>query len=112
MANDALSLRPCDSCGGPIAPVFFVVRVSQALINEPVVNRFIGMAHFFGGNVGISSVFDPGDDAFVIMGDKNKELMNEVFICNRCMFEKFSDLFVLVEKQDHIRNSDAGSGDE
>ena len=94
-------LRPCDNCGGKIAPVFTVVRFSQALINAEAVNQFIGIHRFFGGRAGPALVanFAPAsDDAALIFGDKDKALETELLICQDC-FTGEINLAMLMERR-------------
>lgn len=80
-------LRPCDNCAGPIAPNFYVVRVSLALVKAGAVNQFLGMHQFFGGRAGAALVenFAPAStDAVIVAGDKEPSLMLELFICQAC----------------------------
>lgn len=76
-------LRPCDSCSGSIAPSFYVVRVSLALIKPQAVNEFFGMHQFFGGKAGPALIenFAPASlDAVTIAGDKEPSLMTELTV--------------------------------
>lgn len=94
-------LRPCDNCGGKIAPAFYVVRFSQALINAEAVNQFMGIHQFFGGRAGAALVenFAPAaGDAALIFGDKDKALETELFICEGC-FTNSLNLAMLMERQ-------------
>lgn len=94
-------LRPCDHCAGPIAPAFYVVRFSQALINAQAVNEFMGMYRFFGGRAGPALVenFAPAStDAALIFGDKDKQLETELLICQDC-FTGPINLAMLMERR-------------
>lgn len=94
-------LRPCDNCGGPIAPAFTVVRFSQALINADAVNEFMGMHRFFGGRAHPALVenFAPASrDAALIFGDKDKLLETELLICQDC-FTGEINLAMLMERR-------------
>jgi hypothetical protein len=95
-------LRPCDQCAGPIAPSFYVVRFSQALIRAKAVNEFLGMHQFFGGkaNAALVENFAPAStDAALIFGDQNKTLQTELFICEECFLHGPIDLAMLMERR-------------
>lgn len=92
-------IRPCDNCRGKIAPVFYVFRISQAIFT-PEANRTLAMMQYLGGNVELGELFAPGsDDAVVVMGDKEKELMLELFICQQCFLKGPLDLAILWERR-------------
>lgn len=95
-------LRPCDQCGKPIAPAFYVVRFSQAFIKADAVNEFMGMRQFFGGRAGTALVenFAPAStDAVLVFGDKDKKLETEAFICQGCFLEGLVDLAQISERR-------------
>jgi hypothetical protein len=80
-------LRPCDNCGGKIAPSFFRLKVTQALINADAVNEFLGMHQFFGGRASHALVenFAPkAHDAVLFFGDKDPQLETTLLICVSC----------------------------
>jgi hypothetical protein len=94
-------LRPCDNCAKAIAPAFYVVRFSQALINAQAVNEFMGMHQFFGGRASAALVenFAPASaDAALVLGDKDKDLETELFICQDCFCGEI-DLAMLMERR-------------
>jgi hypothetical protein len=92
-------LRPCDKCGKKIAPIFYVIRVTQALFTQAA-NRTLGMIQYMGGNVMLGEEFAPeAEDAVLVMGDKQKELMVELFICQPCFLDGALDLASLWEKR-------------
>jgi hypothetical protein len=95
-------LRPCDQCAGPIAPSFYVVRFSQALINANAVNEFIGMHTFFGGRASAALVenFAPASiDAAIVFMDQDRTLQIELFICQECFLNVPLDLARLMEQR-------------
>ncbi len=92
-------VRPCDKCGGKIAPVFYVIRFSQALFT-PAAQRTLGMIQYMGGNLALGEMFAAeADDAVLVMGDKQKELMVELIICQPCFLGGSLDLASLWEKR-------------
>jgi hypothetical protein len=112
MAIKVSELRPCDHCGGPIAPMFYVVRLSLALIDHRAVNEFMGMHQFFGGRAPVALVenFAPSAaDAVLVAGDKEPSLMTECWICQDCYLGTPLNLARLTEsrhartrKEDHM----------
>jgi hypothetical protein len=101
-------LRPCDNCAGPIAPTFYVVRFSQAIINAAAVNEFMGMHQFFQGKASAALVenFAPAaGDAALVFGDKDKTLETELFVCQRCVLAGPIDLAMLQERRNHQTKS-------
>jgi hypothetical protein len=91
--------RPCDKCGKKISPIFYVIRFSQALFT-PAANRTLGMIQYMGGNVALGEEFAPeSDDAVLVLGDKQKELMTELFICQPCFLMGALDLASIWEKR-------------
>lgn len=93
-------LRPCDKCHGRIAPHFYVVRLSQALIRPAAINQFMGMHQFFGGRASMALVenFAPeADKAAVVFGDDDPTLMTELYLCQDCVIGGAIDLAMLIE---------------
>ena len=109
-----LDLRPCDKCGGPLAHGFYVLNISQALINHKVVNEFMGMHQFFGGqSLQLTELFSPSaDDAVLVFGEKDPGLMTRLFICQDCFLQKDLDLALLMEKEGHRGEVDPGEDEE
>jgi hypothetical protein len=101
-------LRPCDNCGGPITPFFYVVRMSLAFIREEAVNQFIGMHRFFGGRASPALVenFAPAAATGVkVAGDEEPTLMTELVICQRCYLDQPIDLALLTERRSQAHNA-------
>lgn len=101
MAIKVSELRPCANCKGPIAPAFYVVRFSQALINAEAVNEFMGMHRFFSGRAGpalIENFAPASNDAALVFGDKDPNLQTEIFICQGCFTDNIN-LAMLMERQ-------------
>jgi hypothetical protein len=107
MTMKVSDLRPCDKCGGKIAPLFYRVRFTQALINPDAVNQFVGMHRFFGGKASAALVenFAPAStDAVLFFGDKDRSLEVELLICNDCFLNGGIDLAMLSEKRNAGRS--------
>jgi hypothetical protein len=106
-------LRPCDNCGGVIAPMFYVVRFSIALFKKQAVNEVMGMTQYFGGALDLAEMF-VGDDEVVrvAMDDQEtKMLRTELYICQECYLMKPLHLAVLAEKVNE-RSKKKGENDE
>lgn len=93
-------LRPCDNCGGAIAPIFNIVKTSIAVINTGSANKTLGLAQYFGeGSAGLALAEVMGDqsDAVKIGSEHAKELETEIFLCQECHMTEIN-LAVIVEK--------------
>lgn len=90
-------LRPCDNCGGKIAPAFYVVRISPAFI-VPAARQTLGLMEMFHGNLRLAELFTPEPDAVRVAGDEEKTLMTELLLCENCYLMGKVDLVVLSEK--------------
>jgi hypothetical protein len=79
-------VRPCDNCGGPIAPIFNVIRVSPAIFNPREVNQVLGMTQMFGGALGLAEVMAGGNDAVKVAIDDPayKDSVVDIYLCNKC----------------------------
>lgn len=105
-------LRPCDNCGGPIAPAFYRVKVTQALINADAVNEFLGMHLFFGGRASAALVenFAPkSNDAALIFGDKDPQLETTLLLCQGCAIGASIDLGLLLSRHEQHGNGSAAA---
>lgn len=96
-------LRPCDNCGQKIAPLFYVARVSQAMV-MPAANQVLGMTQYFNGNLALAEMFAPEDEVVKVFGEEKKELMDELLLCSDCACEKYLNLLVLVEKRNQAKS--------
>ena len=81
-SNRKLSqIRPCDFCGGKIAPIFFVVQVKHAAFNARACNQTLALAQGFGLGLGIAEAMGArADEAVVVL----EEGCTELFVCNNC----------------------------
>lgn len=89
-------LRPCDKCGGKIAPVFYVVRVSLAIVT-PAANTTLGLNQMFRGNLALAEVFTSEPHPVKVAGDEDPNLMTELFLCQNCYVGEVN-LAMLAEK--------------
>jgi hypothetical protein len=116
-------LRPCDACNGPLqgkpggvrSATWYVVRVTQAMLNPKAAGRTLGLAQFFGqGSISPAALNlaevmgDCGDDAVMILGDKEPALTTELFICFDCYCGPL-DLASVVERRARA-TEEAGDG--
>lgn len=92
-------LRPCDKCGGLIAPLFTVVRVSQAMINERAARGVLGLTTMFNGALGLAEAMAPEPEAVMVFGDKDGRLMTEILLCQECALMSPVSLGSLVERR-------------
>lgn len=90
-------LRPCASCGGKLTPMWYVIRVSHALINPTAGNQVLGLTQMFGGNLALAEVMAPETDCVLITGDKEPSLMTEIHICQDCFLMKPIEMGILME---------------
>ena len=60
-------LRPCDNCGGPIAPIFYRIKLEfrQMMIDQTAVNQVLGTAQILGGNLRLGRAMSPDGEAAV-----------------------------------------------
>lgn len=79
-------LRPCDACGGKVAPVFYLVRFSVVAFNPQSVNEVLGLTQYFQGALGLAEVFAPDPEVATVAMDSAefKDLAVELFICSAC----------------------------
>lgn len=93
-------LRPCDNCRGAVAPHFWVLRLTQAMVNARATNEVLGLNQIFGGSaLGLAEVMAPAaDDAVLVMGDKEPQLVTTLFICSTCFLNGAVDLALLFEQ--------------
>ncbi|NJN54002.1 MAG: hypothetical protein HC804_04120 [Anaerolineae bacterium] len=60
-------LKPCDNCGGPVAPIFYraELKFRQVMIDMTAVNQVMGTAQILGGNMRLASVMSPNQDILI-----------------------------------------------
>jgi hypothetical protein len=90
-------LKPCAVCQGKIAPVWYVVRFTQAMINPLAANQVLGLRQIFGGSMALAEAMAPEPDCVLVFGDENPELMYEVNVCQDCFLGKPLDMAILME---------------
>lgn len=92
-------LKPCAICRGPLPPIWYVVRMSMALLDKNATNAVLGLNQIWSGNaLGLAEVMVPGADEAVIIGmDRDKELMTEIHVCSDCYLMRQVSLAELSE---------------
>lgn len=80
-------LRPCDNCGGIVAPQFYIVQTSLAIINPQAANATLGLTQMFGGHLALAEAMSPDAEAVKIAGEFNKELWTELRVCAKCYMQ-------------------------
>lgn len=91
-------VRPCDNCGQKIAPIFYVLRISQAMFLQTQTNQILGMAQYFQGALGLAEIMSSDAEAVMIFGEKDPTLMDELFLCQNCQMSELN-LAALLEKR-------------
>ena len=90
-------LRPCASCKGKLAPVWYVIRVSQAMLKPCATNQVLGLAQMFGGSLSLAETMAPESDCVLVMGDQEPSLMTEIHVCQECFLMGKIELPVMME---------------
>jgi len=100
-------IRPCDSCGGAIAPIFRVVQIKMGVFNPEQVNAVLGLNTIFGGALGLAGVMAPGDPVHIC---EEPDGLIELFLCNTCYCEAVN-LAALAEilSDKQARNTEAAA---
>ncbi len=84
-------MRNCDACGKNMLKMemFYVVRSSTAFVSPRALQQIVGIASIFGGlmSLPVAESFSPNPEVVVIVGDQDKSLMTEVFLCQDCYME-------------------------
>jgi hypothetical protein len=77
-------IKPCESCGGKLGPIFYVVKVAQAVVNVGAVNRHVGMTQHFQGHAALAAVFSPDETLEEIAEGPDANRWPEATICADC----------------------------
>ncbi len=78
-------LKPCDHCGGPLPPSWWIVRVSQAMLDREATQETLGLMQMLGGSLAIAEAMGArSEEAVLVMGDKVTGLWTEIFLCQDC----------------------------
>lgn len=90
-------LKPCAVCGGKLVPIWYVLRISQAMLKPNAANTVLGLRQMFGGSIALAEAMAPEPDCVLVMGDQEPLLMDEIHVCQACFLEKSLDMPVLME---------------
>lgn len=90
-------LRPCDHCGGPVIPIFYVVKASIAVFNANATNENLGLMRMLGGSLSLAEVMSSEPEAVKIGGEEDKQLWTEIILCQNCYCSDMN-LAVLAEQ--------------
>lgn len=82
----AKDLRPCDSCGKPLAkcegePVSlsaYRIRFDSLFLDQHALQQMGGLSIFFGGNEVLAGIFTPGPELYKCFG------RDELLVCLHC----------------------------
>jgi len=75
-------IRPCDCCGGKIAPAFYRASIEHMLINFNVIQQHAGLAAML-GSPGLATVMGDGSDAAQAVSSEK-----DIIVCQLCALEK------------------------
>lgn len=104
-------LRPCDACGGVIAPQFYVLKLSLAIIDAREANNTLGLTQMFGGALGLAEAMSPTPNAVKIAGEHDARLWDTLFLCRDCVLLKEDlDLGQLLAKRQDELEAEQRSG--
>ncbi len=87
-------LRPCDKCGGQIAPVFHVVEVTQAIVDGAAASREYATAQMMGGSITLASILGANENVVKLVPHSTK-----LFLCQECAMSGELNLAELVERR-------------
>ena len=107
----ARDIRPCDFCGGPIVPFFYVIDIRMAAFDAQNVNQLLGMNQFFGSkpeSMKLAEIFTPGSSQLAAICDE-PEMRQRVYACNECYLLKLTELYLAASARAEAR---ARAGDE
>lgn len=113
------SLKPCACCRGPLrspmCATWYVIRMTQAMVNRQHANEVVGLNTMFGGAFGLAEMMAPAaDKAVMILGDDEPKLMTEIHVCFDCLVGKMGMLSSAMElaREDAAAEAEAGGAGE
>lgn len=101
-------LRPCDNCGNKLAPAPYRLHLTQGLFNAVSVNTNLGMMYMLGDSLTLAEVMSPNSEVLEFFGDKNKDLEDEILLCQDCVMTKDISLALLIERVNQREKSKNG----
>jgi hypothetical protein len=106
-------LRPCTVCGGNIVPLFYVVRITAAMVLPQAAHHVIELTEIMGGmansaalHVAEALVSDP--ECVKILGDEERQLWTELSICQECFTTKDFSLPTLMGRATERKDARLG----
>lgn len=97
-------IRNCELCGGTIGPVFYVVKLAQALVNYAAVNRHAGMTQMMQGNAALAEVFSSDRTLEILFQGEDANKWPEVTICQDCCLNNPVLLNILGKEEEQAAN--------
>ena len=102
-------LRPCDGCGGPLAPVFSVVTLEPHVVDTRAVRSLVGLAEVLGGverpgALAVAEALAPDDQ----VTKTDAKLAEEYFACTRCGVEHLGH-FLELARERRARSREPGA---
>ena len=101
-------LRPCDFCGGPLIPQFYILQYKQAIFT-PQTQQMLSATQIMGGSLVIAeALFPRADEAVLIIEDAPGIDSLEIIVCRKCFMEReirFVDLMGVTEKLNQERKT-------
>jgi hypothetical protein len=92
-------IQKCQKCNGAIGPVFYVVKVAQAVVDYGAVQRHAGLMAMMGGNAAIADVFSPERSLETVIEGDDANAWNEAIICQKCGVESEVTMLALQPKE-------------
>ena len=98
--------RPCDICGGKIAPIFYIIEIKNAFFGRGA-NETLGMFQYFGGvrndsqdakRFAIAEMFAPNSDRAIVVSE-DERINTQLFVCQKCYLGNPLDIAVVAEKR-------------
>jgi hypothetical protein len=107
-------LRPCFFCSGNIVPLFYLVRISAAIVLPKAAHRVVELTEIMGGMANTSALhvaesLAPDADCVKILGDEERDLMTQLCICQECFTTKALCLATLMDPGAEKRTEDAST---
>jgi hypothetical protein len=97
-------LRPCDVCSRSIVPLFYVIRISQAMVmpeGRAEANALFGTKQILGNTRAAGQIarvmVGESDEAVAVFGEKQPSLYTNAIVCQDCFCMGNVKLPVLVE---------------
>lgn len=81
-------LKPCEDCGGKIAPIFAVVKARRLLIDHDAANRVLALSQMFGRNLLLAETMGDVNEVTVQLDDR------EIVLCQDCFLGRLGDVYL------------------